>query len=882
MKQTAQILKYGHTSSTGQIIGKNSALARGTAMVGGGYIGKFTLPHQTVQAIQQAVAAAPATAKPTNTVKAAAPKSQAAQKEAEKFKETLDWVEVLIDRLERKISQLDTVASSVFKTATERTTALTDEFTKVREEVEISSKALETYQKRMDSIGLSQTYIDKIKNGKLEIEDINNEDVYKKIQEYQEWYEKYLDIFYKVTDLHEQLGEIVKANFDLIETNYSTMVENIEYEVTKLESSMDILTKKGMYAGEAYYVELMNNEVKIMNKLTEKYDGLIDVRQQALDSGEIDAGSEADLEMLNIIRETEQAWVDAKSQYLEYRNALREANWEIFEKGIEYVSDINAELDFMIDLLSEVENKLYNEDTGRFTDRGMMVGALHAQNYEVYMRKAQEYEEEVQKINEELASDPHNVILLDKKQEYIGLQRDSIQAAMQERDAIKNLVSESYNRMIEALEKIIDLRREALSAEKDLYTYSKNIENQTKSLASLRKQLMSIQGDDSEEAKARRQILTGKIEEAEDQLEETEYDRFIADTDKLLSSMTEDMQEFLNKRLDDVDGLLQSMINYGNENGDKIADSMVEVGNKFGYDLSTGLEQTWRNLKDNQNTLITGVDKDFADWNKSFGNVMTKTNNYIEAIFKILKKATKSNVAVDSVHGVTTDEILNPPKPTPPPAPATPSTNQNNNNSGSNTTASKPAASTAKTVKVGSKVRVGANIPIYYDSYGRVGPNGSRQYFAYDPVYYVMRENNGYWLLRHHSESTAAGWFKKGVGITALKTGGYTGTGEGMAMLHKKERVLSAVQTKAFENLVYQQLPELMNLKMNVSAIPKQNVNTNINNDMNVTFNLPNVTDPQSFMKELQGNKQFERLIQSMTLDQLNGKNGLSKNKFKI
>lgn len=882
MKQTEQILKYGHTSSTGQIIGKNSALARGTAMVGGGYIGKFTLPHQTVQAIQQAVAAAPATAKPTNTVKAAAPKSQAAQKEAEKFKETLDWVEVLIDRLERKISQLDTVASSVFKTATERTTALTDEFTKVREEVEISSKALETYQKRMDSIGLSQTYIDKIKNGKLEIEDINNEDVYKKIQEYQEWYEKYLDIFYKVTDLHEQLGEIVKANFDLIETNYSTMVENIEYEVTKLESSMDILTKKGMYAGEAYYVELMNNEVKIMNKLTEKYDGLIDVRQQALDSGEIDEGSEADLEMLNIIRETEQAWVDAKSQYLEYRNALREANWEIFEKGIEYVSDINAELDFMIDLLSEVENKLYNEDTGRFTDRGMMVGALHAQNYEVYMRKAQEYEEEVQKINEELASDPHNVILLDKKQEYIGLQRDSIQAAMQERDAIKNLVSESYNRMIEALEKIIDLRREALSAEKDLYAYSKNIENQTKSLASLRKQLMSIQGDDSEEAKARRQILTGKIEEAEDQLEETEYDRFIADTDKLLSSMTEDMQEFLNKRLDDVDGLLQSMINYGNENGDKIADSMVEVGNKFGYDLSTGLEQTWRNLKDNQNTLITGVDKDFADWNKSFGNVMTKTNNYIEAIFKILKKATKSNVAVDSVHGVTTDEILNPPKPTPPPAPATPSTNQNNNNSGSNTTASKPAASTAKTVKVGSKVRVGANIPIYYDSYGRVGPNGSRQYFAYDPVYYVMRENNGYWLLRHHSESTAAGWFKKGVGITALKTGGYTGTGEGMAMLHKKERVLSAVQTKAFENLVYQQLPELMNLKMNVSAIPKQNVNTNINNDMNVTFNLPNVTDPQSFMKELQGNKQFERLIQSMTLDQLNGKNGLSKNKFKI
>lgn len=479
--QSANLFKYGRIDSRGEIVGSKEKIAnffggltptfpyqaRGTAMVGGGYVGKFTLPRQTVQAIQQAVATAPATAKPTNTVKAAAPKSQAAQKEAEKFKETLDWVEVLIDRLERKISQLDTVASSVFKTATERTTALTDEFTKVREEVEISSKALETYQKRMDSIGLSQTYIDKIKNGKLEIEDINNEDVYKKIQDYQEWYEKYLDIFYKITDLHEQLGEIVKANFDLIESNFSTMVESIEYEVEKIESSMDILTKEGMYAGEEYFVALMNKEVEIMNKLNEEYESLTDVRKQALETGEIAEGSEADLEMLNTIRDIEAAWVDAKSAYLTYKNDNFNTQIEIFEKAIEYVSDINNELDFMIDLLSEVENKLYNEDTGRFTDQGMVVGALHAQDYEIYMRKAEAYGEEIKKINDMLADDPNNVMLLDQKQEFIQAQRDSIQAAMEEKEAIRSLYEESYSRIIEKLEELIDKRREALQAEKD-------------------------------------------------------------------------------------------------------------------------------------------------------------------------------------------------------------------------------------------------------------------------------------------------------------------------------------------------------------------------------------------------------------------------------
>lgn len=52
----------------------------------------------------------------------------------------------------------------------------------MRGEVEISSKALEVYKKRMDSIGLSQDYINKIKEGKLEIEDINNEDTYKRLK----------------------------------------------------------------------------------------------------------------------------------------------------------------------------------------------------------------------------------------------------------------------------------------------------------------------------------------------------------------------------------------------------------------------------------------------------------------------------------------------------------------------------------------------------------------------------------------------------------------------------------------------------------------------------------------------------------------------------
>lgn len=892
MEQTRHLFKYGKIDSRGEIVGskekfsnflkKNpmlpSGLATGTAMVGGGYIGKFTLPRQTVAAIQQAVAAAPQTAKPVNTVRQAAPRKE--QKEAEKFKETLDWVEVLIDRLERKINDLDTIASSAFKTATKRTEALSEEFTKVREEVEISSKALEVYKKRMDSIGLSQDYINKIKEGKLEIEDINNEDTYKKIEEYQEWYEKYIDVFYKTTELHEKLGEIVKANFDLIEESYSTMVETIEYEVSKIESSMDILTKEGMYAGEAYFKALMQKEVETMNKLNDEYEALVDVRKQALETGEIDEGSQADLEMLNTIRDIESAWVDAKSQYLEYRNNMRETDWEIFNKAIEYISDVNNEIDFMIDLLSEVENKLYNEDTGRFTDRGMIVGALHAQDYEIYMRKADAYGDKIAEINQMLAKDPNNVILLDQKQEFVQAQRDSIQAALEEKKAIQSLVKESYDRMLEAMQKIIDKKKDMLQTEKDLYDYSKNIQQQTENIASLRKQLLSLEGDDSEESKAKRQTLKEKLETAEQNLEETQYDRFISDQERLYDEIMSNYEEFLNKRIDEIDRLLQEMIDFGNQNSEMIADALVSTSDKVGYDLSTGLEQTWSNVKGTINTLLTGVNTDFTDWKSTFTGTMTTTNNYIQAIFQVLKRATKSNVAVDQIHGVTTDEVLNPPKPKPTPTPA-PAPTPTPKPSPAPKPSNPAPAPKPKAVGIGSKVRVSPNTPIYWDSYGTVGPYGSRQYFANDPVYYVVGQNNGYWLLRHHTQSSAAGWFRK-KDVTAMKTGGYTGNQDGYALLHKKERVLSSTQTKAFEDLVYNKLPELMNLRMNVKPYHTSYGSSSVTNEISATFNLPNVVDSQSFLEDLRNNKQFEKLVQAMTINQLNGKSALSKNKIKF
>ena len=95
-------------------------------------------------------------------------------------------------------------------------------------------------------------------------------------------------------------------------------------------------------------------------------------------------------------------------------------------------------------------------------------------------------------------------------------------------------------------------------------------------------------------------------------------------------------------------------------------------------------------------------------------------------------------------------------------------------------------------------MRANANSLIYADSYGG---GGARQYYANDPVYTVVGENNGYYLTRYHKLGTGyTGWFKKS-DLTPFKTGGiadFTGPAWLDGSKTKPELILNAKDTENF------------------------------------------------------------------------------------
>lgn len=110
------------------------------------------------------------------------------------------------------------------------------------------------------------------------------------------------------------------------------------------------------------------------------------------------------------------------------------------------------------------------------------------------------------------------------------------------------------------------------------------------------------------------------------------------------------------------------------------------------------------------------------------------------------------------------------------------------------------SSSSNKTVKIGGLINAGS-AKIYRSSYGD-GP--SQQYFGSDPIYTVIGENNGYYLVRHRSVSSGyTGWFKKG-DVKAYQTGGladYTGLAWLDGTKTNPELILNAKDTQNFIEL---------------------------------------------------------------------------------
>lgn len=115
-------------------------------------------------------------------------KDKSSSDEKKDFKEVFDWIEVRIDRIERRIKNLGVIAQSTFKNLTTRLKASNNEIKSVQSEIINQSAGLTRYLKEANKVGLSKAWQKRVQAGTIDINTIKDEKLAEKIKEYQQWY----------------------------------------------------------------------------------------------------------------------------------------------------------------------------------------------------------------------------------------------------------------------------------------------------------------------------------------------------------------------------------------------------------------------------------------------------------------------------------------------------------------------------------------------------------------------------------------------------------------------------------------------------------------------------------------------------------------------
>ncbi len=482
--------------------------------------------------------------------------------------------------------------------------------------------------KEAQKVWAKGTYQKKIREGTMtgkDIEDITNKYLVDAINKETEIVQKEIDAKDKIQELRIQLSDLNKQELDNIIEKWDQILEISEKQISLLDTYMNRVETVGYWLNDKFYKEQRNllkkelsDSEKEYNEAVKKYESW---RKKSIDEGGFDVNSEAAREAQQTLLDTYNKVQDIKNELFEIDKKERELSWEKFDWLEEKLEDITNEAQALQELLTL--NKTM-DDYGFFNERGMANLAMLGTEYEESVRKVQDYAKQREKLNQQLSKNPLLSLNRDFKDEMDKVNegyRDAYKELASNLQNISSVFKESIDQNLSNLKKMMDEYKSTLSAAKDLYDFNKNLGNQTKNIENLRKQLVAYQSDDSEAARKRRQELTNQLTQAEQQLQETEWDRYISQTGEMLDNLYSDYEENLNSRLDNISSLIDELIIEVNGNPNLVSTGITSIMKEFGIDVDNFEKFT---KQDNQK-ILSGINEGKLAQDGS--KILTQTEN---------------------------------------------------------------------------------------------------------------------------------------------------------------------------------------------------------------------------------------------------------------
>ena len=386
-----------------------------------------------------------------------------------------------------------------------------------------------------------------------------------------------------------------KATLDLqrqkvenIKTYYDNQVGILDNDEKDIQNKIDLLEAQGNIVSKSYYSSMSGFEKQ---KIADRQAELNKLKGEL---AKVAPGSDDWYELQNDIQSVEDSINESQKAIVENTKAIGELNDAMYAEINAIAENLGSEFDFISGL---ARGETSDSDTGRLTDTGLLqlyTSGLSYSTYKATLAQSNQRLKEIQEANKQGKLLEGYASLESQKKaenEIAKTAQEQANSVKSYGDKIIEIVKEAISSMTEHLQDLIDARKEALNEEKDLRDYERSILEKTKNVSSLQKQYMAATGDTSEEGRLRMAQLRKSLDEAQQDLQDTEYDKYISDQQEMLDNLMSEYTDLMEKLQKNEDELLKQGIQAINANKVVMESILNKTADEYGYPTSQNLNE---------------------------------------------------------------------------------------------------------------------------------------------------------------------------------------------------------------------------------------------------------------------------------------------------
>jgi hypothetical protein len=219
----------------------------------------------------------------------------------------------------------------------------------------------------------------------------------------------------------------------------------------------------------------------------------------------------------------------------------------------------------------------------------------------------------------------------DNEKAYQDLIKMTIDMLKDKANAEKDALKEE----LDGYKDIIDARKKILDQMKEEKNYQDDLAEKNKELSNIENELLELQFDNSEEAKAKRLLLEDEKAKKLKEIDKSQYDKSIDDQKEALDVEYDNYKDYIDNKIKELDNYLSASGDLTNEAIDLLAEKsaffyqeLIEWNHKFG----------------------TGVDTDVTGkWTTAFNSIITYSGGAVGAIGSVTDAVNGLGDALDNL-----------------------------------------------------------------------------------------------------------------------------------------------------------------------------------------------------------------------------------------